>query len=72
MKKLNKFLHSHVDFQAFEVGLYVAASSTRGAGVHLAQRRARNYVSANLFPLRASTAWNKIPIPILCSDCSRF
>ena len=60
------------NFQAFEVDLYVAASSTRGAGVHLTQRRARTCVSANLFPLCASTAWNKIPIPILCSDCSGF
>ena len=36
MPTVHKFLHGHVDFQAFDVGLYVAASSTRGAGVRLA------------------------------------
>ena len=51
-----RFSHGHVDFQASDVGLHVTTSSTRGAGVHLAQRRARNFVSANLFPLRAATA----------------
>ena len=56
MATFYKFLHGHVDFPASDVGLHVAASSTRDTGVHLAQRRARNCVSANLFPLRAATA----------------
>ena len=63
-----EFLRGHIDFQASNVGLQVAASSARGVGVRLAQPRARNCVSANLFPLRAATAWNKIPILILCSQ----
>ena len=68
MTKVYKFLKGHVDFQASDVGLHVAASSTRGAGVHLMQRRARNCVSAGLFPLRAATAWKKVSISILCSQ----
>ena len=51
MTKVYKFLHGYVDFQASDVGLHVAASSTRGAGVHLTLRRARNCVFANLLPL---------------------
>ena len=56
MATFYKFLRSHVDFPASDVGLHVAASSTRDTDVHLAQRRARNCISANLFPLRAATA----------------
>ena len=42
MTTIYKFLHCHVDSQASDVGLHVAASSTRDADMHFAQRRTRN------------------------------
>ena len=56
MTTVYKFLRGLVNFQAYDFGLHIAASSATGAGVHLAQRRASNCVCANLFPIRAAKA----------------
>ena len=49
MTAVNKFLHGHIDFKVSDVRLHVATSSSKGAGMHLAQLWATKCVSANFF-----------------------
>ena len=57
-------LHGLVNGQASNVGLQLTTTSTLGGGVHLVQQQSRTRVCANLFPLQATSAWNKPDLAI--------
>ena len=71
MTTVNKFFHGHVDFQASDVGLHVAASSKKRCPRAPCAAEGKN-LRFRKFPLCAATAWNKVSIPILCSQTKNF
>jgi hypothetical protein len=62
-----KYTHGLVNCPASEAGLCISTTATRGGGLRLFQRRAVNVACGNLFPFRAVSAWNKLPINIVNS-----
>lgn len=62
-----KALHGFLNCTAADVGLFISESSTRGGGLRLVQLRAANMASSNLFPIRAASNWNKLPLSIVSS-----
>jgi hypothetical protein len=59
-----KYTHGLVNCPATEAGLHVSTTATRGGGLRLYQHRAANVACGNLFPFRAASAWNKLPINV--------
>lgn len=60
-----KYLHGLTDCAASDVGLELATAPTRGRGLRLSQHRPINRVCANLFPYRATSSWNKLPMSVI-------
>ena len=60
-----KYLHGLTDCAASDVGLELATAPTRGRGLRLFQHRPINRVCANLFPYRATSSWNKLPMSVI-------
>jgi ribonuclease P/MRP protein subunit RPP40 len=62
-----KYTHGLISCPASEAGLCISTTATRGGGLRLFQRRAANVACGNLFPFRAVSAWNKLPLSIVNS-----
>ena len=62
-----KYLHGLINCLPSDVGLETATSSTRGCDVRFKQKHPVNRSCANLFPFRAASIWNKLPLHLLKS-----
>ena len=62
-----KYLHGFINCLPSDVGLKAATSSTRGCDIRLKQKYPVNRSCANLFPFRAASIWNKLPLHLLKS-----
>ena len=62
-----KYLNGFINCLPSDVGLETATFSTRGCDIRLKQQRPANRSCANLFPNRAASTWNKLPLQLLKS-----
>ena len=62
-----KYLHGLINCLPSDVGLETAISSTRGCDIRLKQKHPVNQSCANLYPFRAASTWNKLPLHLLKS-----
>ena len=60
-----KILHGLMDITPEDAGLNLCKSNTRGGGLRLLQPRASTAAAASLFPSRASSQWNSLPLDII-------
>ena len=57
-----KYLHGFINCLPSDVGLETATFSTRDCDIRLKQKRPVNRNSTNLFPFRAASTWDKLPL----------
>ena len=62
-----KYHHDLINCLPSDVGLETATSSTRGCDIQLKKKHSVNRSCANLFPFRAASTWNKLPLHLLKS-----
>ena len=62
-----KCVHRLVNISAADIGLVPLTSNTRGCEYRLKQNGPFNKTCGNLFPYRAVSQWNKLPIDIISS-----
>ena len=60
-----KVLHHKIDCSLANLGLTLQQSKTRGNNLNFVQRRATSKLCASLFPHRAASSWNKLPLNVL-------
>ena len=68
-----KAAHGLMNCAAEELGISKLRSRTSGGGIWLEQKRATTCTFANLYSLRVTSRWNKLPLEITsCASLSAF
>ena len=70
MLTVYKILHGHINCSPKSLGLLVTSSTTRSGHSRLVRQRAVSRIHGSLFPIRAPSMWNKLPIDII--NCKTF
>ena len=60
-----KVPHHKIDCSLANLGFTLLQSKTRGKNLNFVQRRATSKLYASLFPHRAASSWNKLPLNAL-------
>ena len=60
-----KVPHHKINCSLANLGLTLLQSKTRGNNLNFVQRRATSKLCASLFPHRAASSWNKLPLNVL-------